>query len=63
MDYLRICYGKQKCFQTTENKLTHITNLEAQKSVLEVMSSAEGSHQENQSVFANKMMTVEERSG
>lgn len=62
MDYLRICYAKQKCFQTAENKLTHITNLEAQKSDLEVIS-AEGSDQENQSVFANKMMTVEERSG
>lgn len=61
MDYLRICYAKQKCFQTTENKLTHIANLEAQKSGLEVMSS--GSHQENLSIFANKMMTVEERSG
>lgn len=63
MDYLRISYAKQKCFQTTENKRTHNANLEAQKSGLEVMISAKGSHQENQSVFVNKIMTAEERSG
>lgn len=59
MDYLRIFNAKQKCFQTTENKRTHIkptsnANIEAQKSGLEVMSPAKGSHQENWSLFPNK---------